>query len=149
MLPDALLSLSEEQRRKIACVLVLVAAADGTLVREEMAAIESAMGAMMLHPTSRDEVRQLLVEPPELEVLLEGMEPAAARLALRDGAILASVDGDYDEAELWALRSIASAGGLSEKELSGVLDWVNSCWKKGAVGRSLIAVPIPGDEDIL
>ncbi len=149
MLPDALLSLSEEQRRKIACVLVLVAAADGTLVREEMAAIESAMGAMMLHPTSRDEVRQLLVEPPELEVLLEGMEPAAARLALRDGAILASVDGDYDEAELWALRSIASAGGLSEKELSGVLDWVNSCWKKGAEGRSLIAVPIPGDEDIL
>ncbi len=149
MLPDALLSLSEEQRRKIACVLVLVAAADGTLVREEMAAIESAMGAMMLHPTSRDEVRQLLVEPPELEVLLEGMEPAAARLALRDGAILASVDGDYDEAELWALRSIAGAGGLSEKELSGVLDWVNSCWEKGAVGRSLIAVPIPGDEDIL
>ena len=134
MLPDALLSLSEEQRRKIACVLVLVAAADGTLVREEMAAIESAMGAMMLHPTSRDEVRQLLVEPPELEVLLEGMEPAAARLALRDGAILASVDGDYDEAELWALRSIASAGGLSEKELSGVLDWVNSCWKKGCRG---------------
>ena len=32
LLPDAALSLSEEQRRKIACALVMVAAADGALV---------------------------------------------------------------------------------------------------------------------
>ena len=114
MLPDALLSLSEEQRRRIASILVLVAAVDGTLVREEMAAIESAMGAMMLHPESREEVRQLLTEPPELDGVLESMEPAAIRLALRDGALLASADGDYDEKELWILRKISAAGGLSE-----------------------------------
>ena len=75
----------EEQRRRIACTLVLVAAADGTLVREEMAAIESAMGAMLLHPESRSEVRQLLTSPPELESILEGMEIAAIAFAYRAG----------------------------------------------------------------
>jgi tellurite resistance protein len=149
MLPDALLSLSEEQRRRIASILVLVAAVDGTLVREEMAAIESAMGAMMLHPESREEVRQLLTEPPELDGVLESMEPAAIRLALRDGALLASADGEYDEKELWILRKISAAGGLSEQELSEILDWVSQNWRVAAQGRSIIAAPMPGDEDIL
>ena len=109
LLPDAALSLSEEQRRKIACTLVMVAAADGALVREEISAIEAAMGSMMLHPESREEVRQLLTQPPDLDSLLEGMETSAIRLALRDAALLASVDGDYDDAELAALHRISKA----------------------------------------
>ena len=115
LLPDAALSLSEEQRRKIACTLVMVAAADGALVREEISAIEAAMGSMMLHPESREEVRQLLTQPPDLDSLLEGMETSAIRLALRDAALLASVDGDYDDAELAALHRISKAAGLKKK----------------------------------
>tara|TARA_B100001142_G_scaffold287326_1_gene302819 strand:- start:40 stop:510 length:471 start_codon:yes stop_codon:yes gene_type:complete len=149
LLPDAALSLSEEQRRKIACVLVMVAAADGALVREEISAIEAAMGSMMLHPESREEVRQLLTQPPDLDSVLDGMEVSAIRLALRDSALLASVDGDYDESELWALRRICDAGGLSEKELSEILDWVSDSWKLSAKGRSIIAMPLPGDDSIL
>lgn len=149
MLPDALLALGEEQRRRIACTLVLVAAADGTLVREEMAAIESAMGAMLLHPESREEVRQLLTSPPDLQSILDGMELAAIRLALRDSALVASVDGDYDEKELEVLQQIAEAGELTEKELSLILDWVSDSWKLGATGRSYIATQMPGDESIL
>ena len=149
LLPDAALSLSEEQRRKIACALVMVAAADGALVREEISAIESMMGAMMLHPESREEVRQLLTQPPELDSILEGMEKSAIRIALRDAALLASVDGDYDDAELAALRKISDAGGLSKKNLSEILDWVAESWKMGTLGRSIISLPMPGDEDIL
>ena len=149
LLPDAALSLSEEQRRKIACTLVMVAAADGALVREEISAIESMMGAMMLHPESREEVRQLLTQPPELDSILEGMEKSAIRIALRDAALLASVDGDYDDAELAALRRISDAGGLSKKALSKILGWVAESWKMGALGRSIISLPMPGDEDIL
>ena len=149
LLPDALLALEEEQRRKIASVLVLVAAADGTLVREEMAAIEAAMGAMMLHPESREEVRQLLTEPPELVSVLEGMDQAAIRLALRDGAIVASVDGEYDDAELEILQKIATAGGLSKPKMSKIFSWVSKNWKNAAEGRNIIATPIPGDENIL
>ena len=149
LLPDAALSLSEEQRRKIACTLVMVAAADGALVREEISAIESMMGAMMLHPESREEVRQLLTQPPDLDSILEGMEKSAIRIALRDAALLASVDGDYDDAELTALRRISDASGLSKKSLSEILDWVAESWKMGALGRSIISLPMPGDEDIL
>ena len=149
LLPDAALALAEEQRRKIACTLVLDAAADGALVREEISAIESAMGAMMLHPESREEVRQLLTQPPELDSILDGMEVSAIRIALRDCALLSSVDGDYDDAELWALRRIADAGGLTEKELSDILEWVSDSWKLGSKGRSIIALPIPGDENIV
>ncbi len=149
LLPDAALSLSEEQRRKIACTLVMVAAADGALVREEISAIESLMGAMMLHPESREEVRQLLTQPPDLDSILDGMEKSAIRIALRDSALLASVDGDYDKSELKALEKISDAGGLSKKNLSEILDWVTESWKMGAVGRSIISLPMPGDEDIL
>ena len=149
LLPDAALSLSEEQRRKIACTLVMVAAADGALVREEISAIESLMGAMMLHPKSREEVRQLLTQPPDLDSILDGMEKSAIRIALRDSALLASVDGDYDKSELEALKKISDAGGLSKKNLSEILDWVTESWKMGAIGRSIISLPMPGDEDIL
>ena len=149
LLPDAALSLSEEQRRKIACTLVMVAAADGALVREEISAIESLMGAMMLHPESRAEVRQLLTQPPDLDSILDGMEKSAIRIALRDSALLASVDGDYDKSELDALKKISDAGGLSKKNLSEILDWVTESWKMGAIGRSIISLPMPGDEDIL
>ena len=149
LLPDAALSLSEEQRRKIACTLVMVAAADGALVREEISAIESLMGAMMLHPESREEVRQLLTQPPNLDSILDGMEKSAIRIALRDSALLDSVDGDYDKSELEALKKISDAGGLSKKNLSEILDWVTESWKMGAMGRSIISLPMPGDEDIL
>lgn len=149
LLPDAVLSLAEEQRRKIACVLVMVAAADGALVREEISAIESSMGLMMLHPESREEVRQLLTQPPELDSILDGMEIPAIRIALRDSALLASVDGDYDESELWALKRIADASGLTEEDLSKILDWVSDSWKLSANGRSIIAFPMPGDDAML
>lgn len=149
LLPDAKLSLAEEQRRKIACVLVMVAAADGALVREEISAIESSMGSMMLHPESREEVRQLLTQPPELDSILDGMEIPAIRIALRDSALLASVDGDYDENELWALKRIAEAGGLDDNDLSEILDWVSNSWKLSAKGRSIIALPMPGDDAML
>ena len=149
LLPDAALSLAEEQRRKIACVLVMVAAADGALVREEISAIESSMGSMMLHPESREEVRQLLTQPPELDSILDGMEIPAIRIALRDSALLASVDGDYDESELWALERIAEAGGLDKKDLSKILDWVSDSWRLYAKSRSIISLPMPGDDAML
>ena len=149
LLPDAALSLAEEQRRKIACVLVMVAAADGALVREEISAIESSMGSMMLHPESREEVRQLLTQPPDLESILDGMEIPAIRIALRDSALLASVDGDYDENELSALRKIADSADLTEGDLSKILDWVSDSWKLSANGRSIIELPMPGDDAIL
>lgn len=143
------MSLPEEQRRKIACVLILVAAADGELVREEISAIEASMGAMMLHPESREEVRQLLTNPPSLESVMEGMENRAKKIALRDAALLASVDGDYDKKEIESLWDIAKSAGLKKEDLSKLFDWVSDSWKHSAKGRAIISAPVLGDKDIL
>ncbi len=101
------------------------------------------------HPESREEVRQLLTQPPDLDSVLDGMEVSSIRLALRDAALLASVDGDYDESELEALRKICDAAGLSKKDLAKILDWVSDFWKMGANGRAIISLPMPGDENII
>ena len=58
------------------------------------------------------------------------METAAIRLNLRDAALLASVDGDYDAAELSALQKISDAAGLKKKNLSEILDWVSKSFGK-------------------
>ena len=60
-----------------------------------------------------------------------------------------NVDGDYDESELEALRKICDAAGLSKKDLAKILDWVSDYWKMGANGRSIISLPMPGDENII
>ena len=107
------------------------------------------MGAMMLHPESREEVRQLLTNPPSLESITDGMDDTAKKIALRDAALLASVDGDYDKRELKSLESIAESCGISKAKLSKILDWVSQCWKNSAKGRKLISAPMLGDDDII
>ena len=44
---------SPQERVRYAEILVFIAAADGELVREEIAIIEAMMGRAMLHPESR------------------------------------------------------------------------------------------------
>ena len=107
------------------------------------------MGSMMLHPESREEVRQLLTQPHDLDSVLEGMETSTIRLALRDSALLASVDGDYDKAEIRVLTSICEAAGLEKSDLNNILEWVSKSWENAALGRDFIALPLPGDEDII
>ena len=62
---------------------------------------------------------------------------------------MASVDGDYDDAELAALHRISKAAGLKKKNLSEIFDWVSESWKMGAIGRSIISLQMPGDDEIL
>lgn len=119
------------------------------MVREEISAIEAAMGSMMLHPESREEVRQLLSDPPSLESITDGMDDIAIKIALRDSALLASVDGDYDRSELASIRKIAEIAGINKNGLSKLLDWVNECWKLSAKGRKIISTPMLGDDDII
>ena len=49
MFPDGLVHRSPQELVRYAEVLVFIAAADGALVREEIAAIESMMGRAMIH----------------------------------------------------------------------------------------------------
>ncbi len=148
MLPDSVQLLDEDERRKHATVLMIIAAADGEFVREEISAIESCMGLMLIHPTVREEIRQCLTSPPELDEVISEMETATIRLALRDGAIVAAADGDYDDNELNILRMLAKSCGINDERLKRLLDWVNDLWHLCANGREIIASPMLGDDKL-
>ena len=149
MLPDSVQLLDEDERRKHATVLMIIAAADGELVREEISAIESCMGLMLIHPNVREDIRQCLTSPPELDEVISEMEIATIRLALRDGAIVAAADGDYDKKELNILRVLAKSGGIDDERLKRLLDWVNDLWHLCANGREIIASPMLGDDKLI
>lgn len=128
MFPDGLVHRSPQERVRYAEILVYIAAADGELVREEIATIEAMMGRAMLHPESRITVRAGFEQPIPLEQSLTDLDPALAQIVLRDAALVAAVDGDYDRKELTALRKIAKAAGASNAQLSALLDWVKEGW---------------------
>ena len=128
MFPDGLVHRSPQERVRYAEILVYIAAADGELVREEIAAIEAMMGRAMLHPESRITVRAGFEQPIPLEQSLADLDPALAQIVLRDAALVAAVDGDYDRKELTALRKIAKVAGASNTQLSALLDWVKEGW---------------------
>lgn len=129
MFPDGLVHRSPQDRVRYAEILVYIAAADGALVREEIAMIEAMMGRAMLHPESRLTIRSGFEQPIPLEQSLSDIDPALAKITLRDAALVAAVDGDYDRRELSALRKIAKAGEVAPKQLSALLDWVTAGWE--------------------
>lgn len=128
MFPDGLLHRSPQERVRYAEILVYIAAADGELVREEIAVIEAMMGRAMIHPESRVTVRSGFEQPIPLEQSLADLDASFAQLILRDAALVAAVDGDYDRRELTALRKIAKTANVSSKQLSVLLDWVTEGW---------------------
>lgn len=128
MFPDGLVHRSPQERVRYAEILVYIAAADGELVREEIATIEAMMGRAMLHPESRITVRAGFEQPIPLEQSLTDLDPTLAQIILRDAALVAAVDGDYDRKELTALRKIAKVAGASNTQLSALLDWVKEGW---------------------
>ncbi len=128
MFPDGMLQRSSQERIRYAQVLVYIAAADGALVREEIAMIESMMGRAMLHPESRITVRAGFEQPVPLEQSIADIDPEFAQVMLRDAALVAAVDGAYDRKELTALRKIAKVGKVSPDQLSDLLDWVAEGW---------------------
>ena len=148
ILPDVVQQLSVADRRSYVEVLILLANADGELVREEIAVIEQAMGACMLHPGQRDDLRSLLKDPPELETIMSGMSLEARRLAVRDGAILAAADGSYTDDEVELLRQLASYAELSPVVLERVFSWVQDGWAWQDSGRALIGIGTESDDTV-
>ena len=138
MFPDGMIHRSSQERMRYAQVLVYIAAADGALVREEIAMIEAMMGKAMMHPESRITVRSGFEQPIPLEQSLADLEPEFAQIMLRDAALVAAVDGDYDRKELTALRKIAKVAKVSPAQLSDRLDWVSEGWNWFEKGTDIL-----------
>jgi len=138
MFPDGMIHRSSQERMRYAQVLVYIAAADGALVREEIAMIEAMMGKAMMHPESRITVRTGFEQPIPLEQSIADIDPEFARVMLRDAALVAAVDGAYDRKELTALRKIAKMGKVSPDQLSDLLDWVAEGWNWFEKGTEIL-----------
>ena len=129
MFCDDVANLDAGERSRYADLLVLIAAADGELVREEIQVLEGLMGRAMVHPEARTSIRKGLHDPHRLSNLLKNAEVQTLRFVLRDGALLAAADGDYDRREVRILKQIAKKAEISNDELKQVFDWVSNGWE--------------------
>lgn len=126
MFTDPLGDCSPNDKIIYASILVLIASADGELVREEFCAIEALMGRILIHPEVRVDIRNLLTDPPDMNELLIAMDPALIKFALRDAALVAAIDGEYDESELELINQLATAAEVDDITLKEIFDWVSA-----------------------
>ena len=140
MFCDDVANLDAGERSRYADLLVLIAAADGELVREEIQVLEGLMGRAMVHPEARTSIRKGLHDPHRLSNLLKNAEVQTLRFVLRDGALLAAADGDYDRREVKILKQIAKKAEISNDELKQVFDWVSNGWEWHQTASSVLNV---------
>ena len=89
---DLTVDFTPEESQGYAQIMIIVASADGALVKEELAIIEGLMGRSMMHPEMRVDVRNMLENPPQLQLVMERLSPVALKAALRDAILVAAVD---------------------------------------------------------
>lgn len=128
MFPSSLNQLNLEERKAHAELMVIIASIDGELVQEELMMIESLMGSCMLHPEMRVDIRNMLNNPPEFDKTVSVLSETGLKLALRDGALLSAVDGEYDKKELRILSAIAKKAGVEKETMSKLFEWVEHTW---------------------
>ena len=116
LFPNPVNQLSLEERKAHAELMVIIASIDGELVQEELAIIESMMGISMLHPEMRVDIRNMLTHPSNFDEVVSSLSGEGLKIALRDGALVAAVDGNYDRKELKILKSLAKLAGIDNKE---------------------------------
>ncbi len=140
LFPNSLNELSLDERKAHAELMVIIASIDGALVQEELMLIESIMGSSMLHPEMRVDIRNMLNNPPEFEKTISFLSETGLKLALRDGALLSAVDGEYDKKELRILSSIAKHAGVEKDTMSKLFEWVEEIWKSYNNGESILSI---------
>lgn len=147
MLPDAIDFLEDEDREGYVRILIAMAGADGTLVREETAAIEAAMGRALIPPGKRDLLRQELKVKLDLENIVKGMSGVAIRLALRDATIVGACDGEFQEEEIEFLLALAKHCELEEEDLNRIFQWVDQGWSWLQDSREWLNLVIENDKE--
>ena len=123
---DLAVDFAQEDVKGYAEIMVIIASADGALVKEELAIIEALMGRSMMHPEMRVDIRNMLEKPPNLELVISKLNPIVLKVALRDAILVAAVDGEYDSSELKVIKALAKAAGVRKSELSELFEWVKA-----------------------
>ena len=140
MFPNPVNQLSLEERKDHAELMVIIASIDGELVQEELAIIESLMGISMLHPEMRVDIRNMLSHPSNFEEVVGSLSKHGLKIALRDGALVAAVDGNYDKKELRILKSLAKLADVDNKTLSQLFEWVEETWIQYKNSNNILSI---------
>ena len=124
MLHDIIHDLDPSERFKYAQLLAHLASVDGNISRVEMAFYEQRLGATLLSPERKHQLRESMSKKLNLAVHLSKMEPRTIKLALRDICLMTMVDRQVDDAERAVLNKVAKAAGLSKQHVDKLLQWV-------------------------
>ncbi|MEJ6563296.1 MAG: hypothetical protein QNL85_06290 [Euryarchaeota archaeon] len=129
MYVDLTVDFTPDEAQGYAQIMIIVASADGALVKEELAIIEALMGRCMMHPEMRVDLRNMLDNPPKLNLVMERLSPVVLKFALRDAILVAAVDGEYDSEEIKILKQIAKSAGVKKADLSALFEWTKAGWE--------------------
>jgi hypothetical protein len=124
MLHDIVHDLDPEERYRYGQLLAYLASADRNVTREEMSFFEQRLGATLLSPQRREQLRQCLNVDVDLTGLLGAMKPKTIKLALRDAAMMTLADRHIDDDEKKILLSVGGVAGLGEADVDKLIAWV-------------------------
>ena len=111
------------ERFKYAQLLGHLASVDSKISKVELAFFEQRLGATLLSPERKEQLRKQLNKKLNLDKHLESMNPRSIKLALRDICLMTMADREIDEDERAVLLKVAAAADLTERHIDALLQW--------------------------
>tara|TARA_B100000768_G_C11185572_1_gene334906 strand:+ start:447 stop:869 length:423 start_codon:yes stop_codon:yes gene_type:complete len=123
MLHDIVHQMEPSERFQYAQLLAYLASVDNNISKSEMAFFEQRLGATLLSPERKEQLREKLNSNLNLEKHLATMNPRSIKLALRDICLMTMADREVEESEREVLLKVAAAAGLTDKHVDALLQW--------------------------
>jgi uncharacterized tellurite resistance protein B-like protein len=126
MLHDIIHQMEPSERFQYAQLLAYLASVDNNISKPELAFFEQRLGATLLSPERKEQLRKKLNRNLNLDKHLAAMNPRSIKLALRDICLMTMADREVDESERAVLLKVAAAAGLTDKHVDALLQWTVS-----------------------
>jgi uncharacterized tellurite resistance protein B-like protein len=123
MLHDIVHEMEPSERFQYAQLLAHLASVDNNISKVEMGFFEQRMGATLLSPERKQQLRDNMKQNLDLNSHLKKMNSRSIKLALRDICLMSMADRDIDKSERVVLIKVAEAAGLSEQDVDSLLQW--------------------------
>ena len=123
MLHDIIHQMEPSERFQYAQLLAYLASVDNNISKPELAFFEQRLGATLLSPERKEQLRKKLNQNLNLEKHLATMNPRSIKLALRDICLMTMADREVEESEREVLLKVAAAAGLTDKHVDALLQW--------------------------
>jgi uncharacterized tellurite resistance protein B-like protein len=126
MLHDIIHQMEPSERFQYAQLLAYLASVDNNITKPELAFFEQRLGATLLSPERKEQLRKKLNQNLNLDKHLAAMNPRSIKLALRDICLMTMADREVEESERAVLLKVAAAAGLTDKHVDALLQWTVS-----------------------